>query len=76
LGKESKYFVTQWTLLEQSIFSVSRISGFIEETASEETGDTLLPPAGWPQQGSIEFKDVYACYRFVSFTNPNPELFC
>ncbi|RDL35032.1 uncharacterized protein BP5553_06963 [Venustampulla echinocandica] len=74
LGKESKYFVTQWTLLEQSMFSISRIFDFIGRTASEETGNDILPTTGWPHDGSVEFQNVSAHYKFVHSLSQAPIL--
>ncbi|KAJ4414299.1 hypothetical protein N0V82_008028 [Gnomoniopsis sp. IMI 355080] len=62
-GKTLAYLVQMYTLLETSIGAVSRLKSFSDNTAAEDLpGETVVPPASWPEKGRIEIRDVSATY--------------
>ncbi|KAF2634043.1 hypothetical protein P280DRAFT_52852 [Massarina eburnea CBS 473.64] len=59
-----KMLITFWTQLETHIGSVARIKTFTTDAFSEDQeGEDQTPPPSWPSEGSVEFKDMTACYR-------------
>lgn len=64
-----KMLVTFWTTLETQIGAIARIKIFNETVESEdrETENTM-PPATWPAEGGLEFRNVSAEYRYVTTT--------
>ena len=63
-GATMKTLITCWVTLEISIGAVARIKSFTDETESEDQGSGLdIPPASWPSEGAIEFRDVSAAYE-------------
>ncbi|XP_044717068.1 ABC transporter domain-containing protein [Hirsutella rhossiliensis] len=56
--------VMQWTVVETSIGSVSRIKNFVENTPSEnKTNEVFEPPLAWPRAGKICLNSVSAFYE-------------
>jgi len=57
--------VTNWTALETSLGAISRLKTFVAETPVEETDNEnrIEPPETWPDQGSIELKNVSFSYQ-------------
>ncbi|KAK6073198.1 ATP-binding cassette containing protein [Seiridium cupressi] len=54
----------QWTSLETCLGAVARIKTLEATLLPEDTeNEDSEPPAGWPKQGSIEFRDVTASYN-------------
>ena len=63
-GATMKTLITSWVTLEISIGAVARIKNFTEDTESEDQCDGIpLPPAFWPNEGAIEFRNVSAAYQ-------------
>ncbi|KUL81791.1 hypothetical protein ZTR_09349 [Talaromyces verruculosus] len=63
--------VREWTQLELGLGAVSRLEGFqnIEKEGHEDINAKEMPD-NWPQFGSIEIKNVSACYpRALDGTN-------
>lgn len=59
-----KLLIHWWTQLETHIGSVARIKTFTTDAISEDLPDEdQTPPPNWPGDGTIEFKNVTACYR-------------
>jgi len=59
-----KMLLTFWTNLETHIGSIARIKSFTASTEMENLAfETQIPPADWPQNGAIEFKDISAEYK-------------
>lgn len=62
-----KYLIMFWTQLENSLGAVARIRQFEKETISEDwESETHNPPFDWPNQGSIQIKDLSAKYKSVA----------
>lgn len=61
-----KMLIQFWTSLETSVGAVARIENFSEDTPDEVEEDSpkqqLSLPAGWPEQGAIEMRDLLASY--------------
>ncbi|KAI5832858.1 P-loop containing nucleoside triphosphate hydrolase protein [Schizophyllum commune Tattone D] len=55
--------VTQYAELEQNMNAVERILNYSELPAEAPPTTPEDPPADWPSQGRIEFKDVEMAYR-------------
>jgi ABC-type multidrug transport system fused ATPase/permease subunit len=65
-----KLLISFWAQLETHIGSVARIKTFTTDAISENLeGEDQIPPPNWPGEGKIEFKNITACYRYVSQTN-------
>jgi ATP-binding cassette subfamily C (CFTR/MRP) protein 1 len=58
-------FVQRWTMLDASIGAVSRVRAFERECPVEIRHDGMPLPAGWPEKGGIEIRNVSAWYKFV-----------
>jgi ATP-binding cassette subfamily C (CFTR/MRP) protein 1 len=59
-----KLLITFWTQLETHIGSVARIKTFTTDAISEDKeGEDQVPPPSWPSEGTVEFKNMTACYR-------------
>ncbi|KAL1962947.1 hypothetical protein VTN77DRAFT_9043 [Rasamsonia byssochlamydoides] len=59
-----KQLITNWTLLETAVGSVSRVRSFTMETESENcVSESQTPPPEWPSRGQIEFRDMTASYK-------------
>ena len=83
LSENLQALILQWTVLETSIGAVARIRDFERNAASEhKKGEGEVPPADWPSQGVVEFRDVVASYtedrpvlKNISFTaNPGQKV--
>ncbi len=54
--------VLVWVRLETSIASVERVKDFAQDTPKEGCG-SQEPPAEWPKEGRVEFRNYTATYR-------------
>lgn len=55
--------LTAWTMMETSLGAIARLKSFQEVTKSEDKPEELLNPSeGWPNNGTIEFKNISASY--------------
>ncbi|KAH8885459.1 putative ATP-binding cassette transporter [Thozetella sp. PMI_491] len=64
LGPTLQSLVTSWTDLETSLGAIARIRDFERDVKPEDKEcETAEPPAEWPQQGAIEFRDVTASHN-------------
>lgn len=62
-GKVLANLVQMYTSLETSIGAVNRLKSFSDDTVAEDLpGETVVPPASWPEKGRIEIRDVSATY--------------
>jgi ABC-type multidrug transport system fused ATPase/permease subunit len=56
-----------YTRLETSLGAISRLKAFQEDVKPEDQdGEDLIPPKNWPSVGSIQVRDVFATYEYVS----------
>ena len=56
--------VRNWTSLETAIQAIYRIQSFSLNAPSEERPqENRIPPAEWPQEGKVEFRNVTAAYE-------------
>lgn len=59
-----KLLIHWWTQLETHIGSVARIKTFTTDAISEDLEDeNQIPPAMWPSDGKVEFRNITAYYR-------------
>lgn len=65
LNESLKQLISNWTVLETSIGAVSRVKRFKEEILPEQQlGEPFIVSEDWPQNGHIEFVNVFASYRY------------
>lgn len=58
--------IDAWTIMETSLGSVSRVKAFVKTTPRElEPEEEVKMPVGWPNQGTIEFRNVTCSYQSV-----------
>lgn len=55
--------VSNWTVMEISVGSLSRLSQFLKLTPTEANAATVTLPADWPSTGEIELRNVTARYK-------------
>lgn len=56
--------VMAWTKMETSLGAAARVRAFVRDTPDENLpGESVLPPEGWPSDGSIEVADIHASYK-------------
>lgn len=55
----------QWGELQNQMISVERIQEYIDLEC--EIDNNIQPPNDWPQNGAIEYRDVFLRYKYVSF---------
>ncbi|KAF6831810.1 ABC multidrug transporter [Colletotrichum musicola] len=57
------FLIEMWTQLETSLGAIARLRYFVRNTPREDREcETEVPPASWPEDGSIEIKNVTAAY--------------
>ena len=55
--------VTGWTMFETSLGSIARLKDFEAAVKPEDmSAETHVPPANWPEQGAIEFRNLTASH--------------
>lgn len=60
--------VESWTLLETSLGAIARVRNLETLTPAEGSQiDTMAPPTSWPAQGSVDFNDITASYRYARY---------
>ncbi|KNG80863.1 hypothetical protein ANOM_010919 [Aspergillus nomiae NRRL 13137] len=63
IGIWMKTLIKFWMNLETSLGAVARVKDFEQNLESEDLpGERKIPPAIWPAQGNIEFREVTASY--------------
>lgn len=65
LGSSLTNFIIAWTSLETSLGAISRIALFERDTPSERRDGLSVTTAvdqDWPQQGHVQFENVFATY--------------
>ena len=62
LGFNFRAMVRAWTDLETSLSAVARIPRFSQLPSEDRDSTGLDPPDYWPQNGSVQFKQVVASY--------------
>ncbi|KAJ9142479.1 Multidrug resistance-associated protein 1 [Pleurostoma richardsiae] len=66
-GSSVANIIRSYTMLETSLGAISRLKSFSEKTKPETLpGEDFVPPATWPQNGSIDIKGVSASYSELS----------
>lgn len=66
-SQDLTYLIRTWTDLETSLGAIARVKSFEAETPSEHAAqEKTHPPLQWPSQGGIEFKHVFASYKYVT----------
>lgn len=64
LNQSIKLLITYWTMLETHIGAIARIRNFEQSTPSENLPtESNEPPSGWPSNGTIEFKHLFAAHK-------------
>ena len=62
-----KGLLMSWIALETSIAAVARVKSFVAEVEPKGSHTRVEPEKPWPQNGRIEYREVFASYPYVNF---------